>query len=300
MTVDDRQRDAEARLTEQVIASFDNTPDPRLREVLQSMVSHLHAFIRDVRLTEQEWEQAIRFLTRAGEITDDRRQEFILASDVLGASMMTIMVNNPLRADATEATVFGPFFLDNSPEIALGDTLPGSEGGVPCFITGRVRSVTGEPIAGARIEVWQSDDDGFYDVQYDDERVSGRAHLFSDADGHYTFWGVRPTPYPIPHDGPVGELLEATGRSPMRSAHIHFMVEAAGYRTLVTHIFDSEDPQLVSDAVFGIRPSLILDFVEHPAGTPAPDGGIPSGEWASVTFDIVLPPQDDDAPLIDH
>jgi hydroxyquinol 1,2-dioxygenase len=295
MTSDDRQQEAESRLTQQVIASFDNTPDPRLREVLVSMVSHLHAFIRDVRLTEQEWEQAISFLTRAGHITDDRRQEFILASDVLGASMMTIMVNNPLRADATEATVFGPFFLENSPEIALGDTVPGTEGQAPCFLTGQVRSVTGEPIEGARIEVWQSDDDGFYDVQYDDERVSGRAHLFSGVDGRYHFWGSRPTPYPIPHDGPVGQLLEATGRSPMRSAHIHFMVEAPGYRTLVTHIFDSADPQLVSDAVFGIRPSLVLDFVEHPGGTPAPDQSVPPGQWTSVVFDIVLPPLDDNA-----
>jgi protocatechuate 3,4-dioxygenase beta subunit len=292
MNHDDRQRAAEERLTKQVIASFDETPDDRLREVMTSLVTHLHGFIRDVRLTEAEWAVAIDFLTRSGHITDDRRQEFILASDVLGASMMTIMANNPLRANATEATVFGPFFLDNSPEIPLGGRLPGDATGTPCWISGSVRGVDGEPITGARIEVWQSDDDGFYDVQYDDNRMAGRAHLFSGASGEYQFWGLRPTPYPIPHDGPVGELLTATNRSPMRSAHIHFMVEASGYRRLVTHIFDSRDPQLASDAVFGIRDSLVLDFRVHQPTDPTPDGNSVDKEWADVSFDIVLPVED--------
>lgn len=283
----------EEQLVENVLRSFDDCTDPRLKQVMTSLVHHLHGFIRDVRLTEQEWNSAIGFLTEVGHITDDRRQEFILLSDVLGASMQTINVNNPAYEDATEATVFGPFFVDDAPRIENGGDASGGAAGQPCWVEGTVRDTAGTPIPGARLEIWEADEDGFYDVQYDDARVGGRAHLYSDDDGRYRFWALTPTPYPIPHDGPVGRMLAATGRSPMRASHLHFMVTAPGMRTLVTHIFVSGDELLGSDTVFGVKESLIKDFVEQPSGTPTPDGrDVGDRTWARADFDIVLAPAD--------
>ncbi|MEV7150185.1 dioxygenase [Streptomyces sp. NPDC093084] len=285
------QREREEQVTRQVLASFDGCADPRLREIMRSLVGHLHAFVRDVRLTEDEWAKGIDFLTRTGHLTDDRRQEFILLSDVLGASMQTVAVNNAAYGDATEATVFGPFFVEDSPEIAQGGDLAFGAAGEPCWVEGTVTDDAGEPVAGARIEVWEADEDGFYDTQYGDDRTAARAHLFSDSEGRYRFWGLTPTPYPIPHDGPVGGLLAATGRSPMRASHLHFMVSAAARRTLVTHIFVRGDELLDRDSVFGVKESLVKDFVAQPAGTPTPDGRDLSGRsWSRVRFDIVLAP----------
>ncbi|MGW1786353.1 intradiol ring-cleavage dioxygenase [Streptomyces sp. NPDC002143] len=288
----DRQHRVEEDLVRTVLASFDNAPDPRLRELTQSLVRHLHAFIREVRLTEAEWQQAIDFLTATGHITTDRRQEFVLLSDVLGASMQTINVNNQAYADATEATVFGPFFVEESPEIPKGGDLAGGAPGEPCWVEGTVTDTDGNPVPGARLEVWEADADGFYDVQYDDDRVAGRAHLFTDQDGMFAFWGLTPVPYPIPHDGPVGALLERTGRSPMRAAHLHFLATAPGLRTLVTHIFVEGDRLLGSDAVFGVKESLVKRFEPQPPGTPAPDGRELDGRtWSRVRFDVVLAPE---------
>ena len=285
------QLEREADITRRVLESFDGCADPRLRQVLQSLVRHLHAFVREVRLTEREWDTGIEFLTRTGHITDERRQEFILLSDVLGVSMQTVAVNNEAYGDATEATVFGPFFVENSPEIAQGGDLSFGAAGQPCWVEGTVTDTAGEPVPGARIEVWEADEDGFYDTQYGDERMAARAHLFTDAEGRYRFWGLTPTPYPIPHDGPVGGLLEATDRSPMRASHLHFMVSAPALRTLVTHIFVSGDELLDSDSVFGVRESLVKDFHEQPPGTPAPDGrDLGDRSWSRVRFDIVLAP----------
>lgn len=285
------QAEIEEALTRNVLKSFADCPDPRLALVMKALVTHLHALIREVRLTEAEWNTAIEFLTEVGHITDDRRQEFILASDVLGASMQTINVNNESCADATEATVFGPFFVEGAPRIDIGQDIAGGAAGQPCWVQGSVRDTEGRPVPGARIEVWEADDDGFYDVQYSDHRVSGRAHLFSEDDGGFRFWGLTPTPYPIPHDGPVGRLLTATGRSPMRAAHLHFLVSAPGLRTLVTHIFVRGDELVRSDTVFGVKQSLIKDFIAQPAGTPTPDGRDLAGrDWARVRFDIVLAP----------
>ena len=289
VTVD--QASVEERLTANVTASFKDTQDPRLKHVMETLVTHLHAFVRDVRLTEAEWNAAIEFLTAVGHITDDRRQEFILLSDVLGVSMQTINVNNAAYKDATEATVFGPFFVDDAPEIRNGGDIAGGANGQPCWVEGTVRDTDGAPVAGARLEVWEADEYGFYDVQYADSRVAGRAHLFADAEGRYSFWGLTPTPYPIPHDGPVGRMLTATGRSPMRASHLHFMVSAPGLRTLVTHIFVSGEEGLWKDTVFGVKESLIKDFEEQPAGSPTPDGRDLGGStWARTRFDIVLPP----------
>ncbi|GGG47484.1 6-chlorohydroxyquinol-1,2-dioxygenase [Kocuria dechangensis] len=286
------QRAAEEALTAKVLASFAGTPDPRLKQLMQALTRHLHAFVREVRLTEAEWEKAIEFLTAVGHITDDRRQEFILLSDVLGASMQTIAVNNPVDGDATEATVFGPFFLEDAPEIPLGGDIAGGATGQPAWVEGTVTDTQGDPIPGARIEVWEADEDGFYDVQYGDDRITGRAHLYADQNGNYAFWGLTPTPYPIPHDGPVGAMLAATNRSPVRAAHLHFMVTAENHRTLVTHIFVEDDPQIeIGDSVFGVKDSLIKTFATQPPGTPTPDGrDLGEQEWARTRFDIVLAP----------
>lgn len=285
------QDEREQQLLDRVVASFDGTPDPRLKEVLQVLTRHLHAFVREVRLTEPEWQQAIRFLTATGHATDDRRQEFILLSDVLGLSMQTVTVNNEAYRNATEATVFGPFFVDGSPRIDQGGDISLGASGTPCWVEGTVTDTSGTPVPGARIEVWEADEDGFYDVQYGDGRTAARGHLFSDADGRYRFWAIEPTPYPIPHDGPVGDLLAATGRSPLRASHLHFLVDAPDLRTLVTHIFVRGDTLLDRDSVFGVRDSLIKDFEPQLAGTPTPDGRDLAGRsWSRVRFDIVLAP----------
>jgi hydroxyquinol 1,2-dioxygenase len=288
------QRVREQALIERVLRSFDDCRNPRLKELMHATVRHLHALLIEVRLTQEEWTKAIEFLTAVGHITDDKRQEFILLSDTLGASMQVVTINHEAGESATEATVFGPFFVEGSPEVALGDDIAFGASGQPCWVEGTVTDTAGVPIAAARIDVWEADADGLYDVQYDDDRTAARAHLFSDSDGRYAFWAVTPTPYPIPHDGPVGRMLDATGRSPMRAPHLHFMVTAPGKRRLVTHIFPTGDSLLDSDSVFGVRDSLMKDFVEVPAGTPAPDGrDLGHQSWSRVQFDIVLAPTDD-------
>ncbi|MER8039107.1 dioxygenase [Streptomyces hydrogenans] len=279
--------DRERAVTDKVLASFDGTGDPRLREVMLSLVRHLHSFAREVRLSEREWETAIEFLTRAGHITDDRRQEFILLSDVLGLSMLTVAINEPKEPGATEATVFGPFYVDDAPEVPLGGDIARGAVGTPCYVSGRVRSVDGTPIGGALLHVWGADDDGFYDVQYSADHSAGRGWLRAAPDGSYRFWTVLPTPYPIPHDGPVGDLLTAAGRGPMRPAHLHFKVVAPGHRTLITHIFVAGDPHLGDDAVFGVKDSLVVEAEHHPAGQ-APDGSDRQETWTSMTYDLVL------------
>ncbi|QGU06007.1 Hydroxyquinol 1,2-dioxygenase [Corynebacterium occultum] len=293
--ISDAQRQVEDDLVDRVVASFDHCENPRLKLLMQRLTVHLHDFIRDVRLTEEEWNQAIEFLTAVGHITDDKRQEFVLLSDTLGASMQTIAVNNEAYEDATEATVFGPFFLDDAPEVTHGGDIAGGAQGQPAWVEGTITDTDGNPIPNARIEVWECDEDGLYDVQYDDNRMAGRAYLHTDEQGNYRFWGLTPVPYPIPHDGPVGQMLQSVGRSPVRAAHLHFMVTAPEYRTLVTHIFVDGDPQLeIGDSVFGVKDSLIKTFEQQPAGTPTPDGrdvsGMGDGTWAKTRFDIVLAP----------
>jgi hydroxyquinol 1,2-dioxygenase len=283
----------EEELVARVVQSFANCSDARLRLLMQALTRHVHAFIREVRLTEDEWSAAIRFLTEAGDITDDQRQEFILLSDVLGASMQTITVNHQAVGDATEATVLGPFHTEQAPEIEQGGDITGGASGMPCWVEGVVTDVEGRPVPHARIEVWEADDQGRYDVQYGDDRVAARAHLTTDASGGYRFWALKPTPYPIPDDGPVGVMLRAVGRSPVRASHLHFMVTAPGYRRLVTHIFVEGDAQLdLGDSVFGVRDSLIKTFEDQEPGTTAPDGrDLGKQPWTRTRFDIVLAPK---------
>ena len=284
------QAGVEQEHVDTVVASFDKAADPRLNEVMQALTRHLHNFLREVRLTEVEWNAGIEFLTAAGHITDDKRQEFVLLSDVLGASMQTIAINNQACKGATEATVFGPFFIEDAPEIPIGGDIACGAAGQPCWVEGTVTDTSGNPVPGARIEVWEADEDGFYDVQYGDNRIAGRAHLFADEDGKYAFWGLTPTPYPIPHDGPVGKMLASVGRSPVRASHLHFMVTAPDLRTLVTHIFVDGDPQIeIGDSVFGVKDSLIKKFEPQHAGAATPDGrDVNSQTWARTRFDIVL------------
>ncbi|WP_223166770.1 intradiol ring-cleavage dioxygenase [Nonomuraea sp. SYSU D8015] len=279
---------ADRTLTDRVLRSFDAAPSPRLREVMQSLVGHLHAFASDVRLTEEEWAAAVSFLTRAGQISDDKRQELILLSDVLGLSMLVVGINHPVSAAATASTVVGPFFVEDAPAFANGDDISGGAGGQRCFYSGRILSAAGEPIPGAAIDVWHSDEAGNYDVQYADlDGAQGRGRLRSAADGRYWFSSVLPVPYPIPHDGPVGELLAAAARDSMRPAHVHFRVSAPGYATLTTHVFAAGDPYLGCDAVFGEKESLVRTFVRHDPG-PAPDGRVLDVPFCTMEFDFVL------------
>jgi len=255
-------------LTDAVLARHANADDPRLKTVMTSLVKHLHAFAREVELTEKEWFEGIGFLTRCGHLTDEQRQEFILLSDVLGLSMLTVAMNNDKPPGCTEATVFGPFHVEGAPRYELGADIANGARGIPCEVRGSVRGLRGEPVAGAQLDVWQSDEDGLYDVQHAGiDRAQARGILVTDPEGRYHFRSILAMPYAIPHDGPVGDLLTAMGRHPWRPAHLHFMIKAPGYETLITHVFRSDDPYLDSDAVFGVRQSLIADWKQQADGS---------------------------------
>lgn len=255
-------------ITQAVIACLATTGDARLKEVMTSLVQHLHAFAREVRLTDREWEQGIEFLTRVGHMTDEKRQEFILLSDTLGLSTLVVAMNHDKPEGCTEATVFGPFHVPGAPHYELGEDIANGAKGVPCLVRGTVRSVTGEAIAGATLEVWQADSEGTYDVQRPElDHHQARGVLQAGPGGHYHFRSILAQPYPIPHDGPVGDMLRATGRHPWRPAHLHFMVTAPGFERLITHVFRNDGPYLDSDAVFGVRQSLVADWVMQPDGT---------------------------------
>ena len=266
-------------ITQAVIASFSQTADPRLKQVLISLVQHLHAFAREVELTEEEWFKGIEFLTGCGHITDDKRQEFILLSDVLGLSMLTVAMNNHKPEGCTEATVFGPFYVKDAPRYELGADIANGAKGTPCVVRGTVRNTAGEAIPGATLDVWQSDEDGLYDVQHTAlAQAQARGQLQADGAGRFHFRSIVAVPYAIPHDGPVGAMLQATGRHPWRPAHLHFMVQAPGYETLITHVFRSDSDYLDSDAVFGVRQSLVCDWEQQADGSYL------------LTYDFVLNP----------
>jgi hydroxyquinol 1,2-dioxygenase len=278
----------EHNITDAVIARFDNCTDPRLKEVLSSLVRHLHGFVRETRLTEAEWMRGIEFLTATGHITDAKRQEFILLSDTLGVSMLTVAQNHASRAGTTEATVVGPFHVADAPHFDDGADIGNGAPGEPLFVAGRIRGGDGEAIVGATVDVWQSDEEGFYDVQYaglDGHRARGV--LTSDAQGGFRFRSVMPVAYPVPTDGPVGQMLVASGRHPWRPGPVHFMIQAPGYSTLTTHVFRADDPYLDSDAVFGVRESLIGEFVAHAPAT-GPHAREVSGTYHTLDFEFVL------------
>jgi hydroxyquinol 1,2-dioxygenase len=262
-----------------VLARLATTPDARLKEIMTSLVQHLHAFAREVKLTEAEWMQGIEFLTATGQMCDAKRQEFILLSDTLGLSMLTVAMNNDKPDGCTEATVVGPFHVEDAPHYEHGDDVGNGAVGQPCLVRGTVRGLDGKTIAGASMEVWQADANGLYDVQLPDyAHASARGILKSGPNGEFHFRSILAESYPIPHDGPVGEMLIATKRHPWRPAHLHFMIIAEGYETLTTHVFRNDDQYLDSDAVFGVRQSLVTDWTQQP-----------DGSWL-VDYDFVLNP----------
>ncbi|MED7827596.1 dioxygenase family protein [Streptomyces chiangmaiensis] len=280
---------SEARSAEVVSASFANTDDPRLQRVLTSLVTHLHEFVKDVELTEKEWATAIRFLTETGQKCSDTRQEFILLSDVLGISMLVETINNRSDGVLTESTVEGPFHMVTSPPRELGATIAEDGKGEPCLVTGSVAWPDGRPVPGAKIDVWQANADGFYDVQQPDVQPEKNLRgLFTANDqGHFWFRTIVPRYYPIPGDGPVGELLEATSRHPNRPAHIHFEVSAPGMRTVTTHLFVADSAYIDSDTVFGVKPSLVRDFPWVDDSARAAQAGL-RNPFRSVDFAVVL------------
>jgi len=279
-------------ITAEVLRRFDATPDPRLKEVMQSLVKHVHLFLKEVQLTEAEWWKGIDFLTKTGHMCDDRRQEFILLSDTLGISMVTDLMSNRKPAGATESTVFGPFHREGAPEKEYGGSIVDADRrGMPAYMAGRVLDLSGQPIAGATLDVWQAAADGCYDVQDSSlEEMNMRGKFKTGADGRYLVRTTRPVAYQIPSDGPVGEMIRAANRHAWRPAHVHFVVSAPGFQTVTTHVFDSADKYLNEDAVFGVKTSLIAKFEMHTAddedsrkyGTEPP--------FCTCDFDFVLAP----------
>lgn len=256
--------------------------DPRLAQIMQSLTRHLHDFVREVHLTQAEWEEAISFLTRTGQICSGERQEFILLSDVLGVSMLVDAINNCRPPGATENTVFGPFHVDGAPIRAMGDTISLDGKGESCLFQGRVLDLDGAPIAGAMLDVWSDNADGFYDVQQPgiQPKWNNRGRFITGPEGAYSFRGIKPVSYPIPDDGPVGQILARLGRHPWRPAHMHYLVTAPGHQRLVTHTFVGGDDYLASDTVFGVKDTLIARYER------LEDGDVP---WRSC-FDFVLVP----------
>jgi len=280
----------EFTITEAVLERVAAAKNPRTREISAALVRHLHAFVREIRPTQSEWEGAIDFLTRTGHMCDDKRQEFILLSDTLGVSMLVDAINHHTPEQATETTVLGPFFVKDAPVFANGADISNGMSGEPMLVTGSVADSRGKPVAGAVVDVWHSDDDGHYDVQREDDASAIRGTFRTDENGRFSFWSVKPAAYPVPHDGPVGEMLEAQGRHPWRPAHVHFMIAADGCEQLVTHLFVAGDQYLDSDAVFGVKDSLISEFKEMPAGVAA-DGRKMDQAYCHLRHDFRLKAQ---------
>jgi len=279
----------ENNLTDAVLERLGDARTARTKQISESLVRHLHDFIRDIEPTQQEWEQAIDFLTRCGHLCNDVRQEFILLSDALGASMLVDAINHRFPGGATETTVLGPFYVQAAPEVELGSRISHPEEGAPLLIEGVVRDIHGEPIAGAVVDIWHADDSGHYDVQKDANQLTSRARVRTDGQGNFHVIGAIPAPYPIPNDGPVGKMLEAQGRHPYRPAHVHFMVAAPGCETLVTHLFVAGSEFLDSDVVFGVKDSLVTDLVEVTPGV-TPHGARVDAAMPAMRHAFVLAP----------
>jgi len=285
-----RRSTTEDDITAEVLRRIEGTPDPRLRRIMLSLVKHLHAFVKDVELTEPEWFAGIEFLTATGQKCTDIRQEFILLSDTLGVSMVVDLINHRKPEGATESTVFGPFHRDGAPELPAGGNIAPKDKGVPTIIRGRVLDLEGRPISGALLDVWQADSDGLYDSQHANTGdLHMRGKFRTDRDGRFVVRTTLPVAYPIPTDGPVGAMLKATGRHPWRPAHTHFVVSADGYEPVTTHVFESTDKYLESDTVFGVKDSLICAFVRHDQDEAAKTSGM-EPPFYTADFDFVLKP----------
>lgn len=280
----------EENLSEAVITSMSGAKDARFQEIMTGLIKHLHTFIREVNLTEAEWMAGIQFLTAVGQMCDEKRQEFILLSDTLGASTMKDLINHQKRPGVTEYTLLGPFYRPDAPELPLSGNIAGDLPGEPVILRGRVLAANGQTISNARLDVWQSDAEGSYDLQM--AGVVGtalRGVFHTDAEGGYVFRTIKPSCYPVPADGPVGQMLSAMGRHPYRPAHIHFMVSAEGFQPVTTELFASDDSYLDSDAVFGVRESLIVPFMQNDSEAEAARLGI-SAPFFTVEYDFVLEP----------
>jgi hydroxyquinol 1,2-dioxygenase len=280
----------EHSISDAVMAGVRGAKNPRLRRISEALVHHLHAFVREIRPTEEEWQAAIDFLTATGQICDGQRQEYILLSDTLGVSTLVDSINHPAEDGATQTTVFGPFYVP-PPEFDNGADLRGTLLGAPLYVEGMVCSTDGAAIAGAIVDVWHSDAAGFYDVQQPAVTggPAGRGRLRCSSGGRFHFWTARPAAYPIPDDGPVGKMLAAQGRHPFRPEHVHFMIQAPGSVKLVTQVFARGDQYLDSDVVFGVKQSLIRDYVPEDGGV-APDGTQMTGRWYRLAYDFALRP----------
>ena len=278
----------EGQITQNVLSSMAQTPNPRLKQVMDSLITHLHDFIREVELTQEEWTLAIQFLTRTGQMCDDKRQEFILLSDIAGVTMLVDAINHRLPDGATESTIFGPFYREGAPELPLGATISQDDRGEPALVIGRVLSTGGTPIPGALLDVWETDENGLYEQQDPEQPdMNLRGKFRTDSEGRYYFVGIKPVSYAIPDDGPVGQLLRSLGRHPYRPAHIHLLISAEDFVPVTTHLFVKGDPYLDSDAVFGTKESLVVDFIRHDSEEEAAHYQI-AVPYYKVEYDFVL------------
>ncbi|MBL8343646.1 MAG: hydroxyquinol 1,2-dioxygenase [Rubrivivax sp.] len=289
-----------ADITQAVLDRLTPETDPRFREIITAVVKHVHALVREVDLQPGEWMQAIQFLTRVGQTCDDKRQEFILLSDTLGISMLVVQMEQARRSaqalkdksasvKPTEATVQGPFYWQGAPALPLGSDIGQGMPGEPAYYSGRVTDTHGQALANVCVDVWSGDGEGIYDMQMQDAGMRLRARFHTDAQGRYDFWSIKPFYYPVPADGPVGDMLRAMGRHPNRPGHIHMMVYRDGYVPLTTHLFPADSPYLDSDAVFGVRDSLVVPFEKHAPGA-APRGKTMDQTWHSASYDFALAP----------
>jgi hydroxyquinol 1,2-dioxygenase len=290
----------EANITQAAIDTFANTPNPRLKEIIGSLVKHLHAFVREVELTEEEWLFGLQFLTRTGQMCDDKRQEFILLSDTLGMTTLKDIINHRKPAGVTEYTILGPFYRAGVADLPQLANIAAGVPGEPVIVSGRVTTPDGAPLAGALLDVWQASAAGFYDLQDASlGEVNLRGRFRTDADGRYIFRTIKPAFYPIPEDGPVGQMLRAVGRHPYRPAHIHFIVSAEGYEAVTTEIFVEGDPYLDSDAVFGVRNSLVVEFVRHDSAEEAARYQV-TAPFYTAEYDFILLPLGGSLNKINH
>ncbi len=290
-----------ADITQAVLDRLDGCTDARFKQILSAVIRHAHALVKEVDLKPDEWIAAIQFLTKVGQTCDTKRQEFILLSDTLGISMLVVQLEQARRSaqalqdktastTPTEATVQGPFYWEGAPELPLGADIGEGMPGEPAYYTGRVTDTHGRPIANCCLDVWSGDGEGVYDMQMGEEAgMRLRARFHTDADGHYRFWSIKPSYYPVPDDGPVGDMLRRMGRHPNRPGHIHMMVYRDGFVPLTTHLFAADSPYLDSDAVFGVRDSLIVPYAKHEPGT-APDGRRMDRPFHSCRYDFTLAP----------
>jgi hydroxyquinol 1,2-dioxygenase len=282
----------EQNLTDAVLAKLEGASDARFKRVMTSLLKHLHAFVREVELSEEEWFAGIQFLTATGQKCDDKRQEYILLSDTLGVSMLVDAINHRKPGGATESTVLGPFYVPNAPDLPAGANIAEGVPGDPTYFSGRILTPEGRPIAGATLDLWSTDGEGWYDVQLEGKGMRARGRIRTDAEGRYAFWTVKPVSYPIPTDGPVGRMLLKMGRHPYRPAHTHMIVSAPGFEPVTTHVFVEGDPYLESDAVFAVKNSLVVNFERHEPGV-APDGKRMERPYYTVRYDFGLAPHAD-------